>query len=73
MKDLPKTQAKLQQLFPEVKFSFYKDTVEVYYGHDVKTINEANNVIWEFKRIYDRIHKDLVANMNYIHDELHKK
>ncbi len=73
MKDLPKTQAKLQQLFPEVKFNFYKDTVEVYYGHDVKTINEATNVIWEFKRIYDRIYKDLVANMNYIHDELHKK
>ncbi len=73
LKEYPKTKAKLQELFPQVKFNFYNDTVEVFYGRNVDTLNEVNNIIWEFKRIYDGIRKDLVSNMNYIHDELHKK
>ena len=72
MKDYVKTQAQLKKSYPQVNFSFYKDTVEIYISRRVKNLKEAKAVLYEFKRIYDKIGSDLVSNLNYIHDELHK-
>lgn len=72
MKDYVKTQAHLKQTYPQVRFGFYKDTVDVYISRTVKNLKESKAVLYDFKRIYDKIGNDLVSNFNYIHDELHK-
>ncbi|MBR5439334.1 MAG: hypothetical protein IKV61_03860 [Clostridia bacterium] len=72
MKDYVKTQTHLKQTYPQVRFNFYKNCVDVYISRTVKNLKQAKAVLYDFKRIYDKIGSSLVSDLNYIHYELHK-
>ena len=68
------TQAKLRQLYPKLKFNFAHNYVEVYHAYETEKGKE--NILGSvrtFRTYFEDVREQLVANLNYAYDEIHKR
>ena len=72
LKEYTQTQAKLKEIYPQFKIYFYKDIVEISMDRHIKNLKEAEKLIKDFAYQYKKVSAQLLKNMNYIHDEIHK-
>ncbi len=72
LKEYTQTQAKLKEIYPQFKIYFYKDIVEISMDRHIKNLKEAEKLIKDFAYQYKKVSTQLLKNLNYIHDEIHK-